>query len=53
MIFTAWKIFEKGGETSWIGWTIGIVSLVAMWLKLPERGVVIVAGVIGIIFLSS
>jgi len=53
MIFTAWKIFEKGGETSWIGWTIGIVSLLAMWLKAPERIVVIMAGIIGIIFLSS
>jgi len=53
MIFTAWKIFEKGGETSWVGWTIGIVSLAAMWLKAPERLVVVAAGIIGIIFLSS
>jgi len=53
MIFTAWKIFEKGGETSWVGWTIGLVSLLAMWLKAPERIVVIMAGIIGIIFLSS
>jgi chromate transporter len=53
MIFTAWKIFEKGGETSWIGWAIGIISLLAMWLKAPERIVVIMAGIIGIIFLSS
>ncbi len=53
MVFTAWKIFEKGGETSWMGWSIGIVSLAAMWLKAPERIVVIIAGIIGVIFLSS
>jgi chromate transporter len=53
MIFTAWKIFEKGGETSWMGWAIGIVSLAVMWLKVPERLVVVAAGIIGIIFLSS
>ena len=53
MLFTAWKIFEKGGETSWMGWTIGILSLIAMWLKAPERVVLIIAGIIGIIFLSS
>ncbi len=53
MVFTAWKIFEKGGETSWVGWSIGIVSLTAMWLKVPERIVVIIAGIIGIIFLTS
>jgi len=53
MLFTAWKIFEKGGETSWVGWTIGIVSLIAMWLKAPERVVIILAGIVGIIFLSS
>ena len=53
MVFTAWKIFEKGGGTGWRGWTIGIVSLIAMWLKAPERIVIIIAGIIGIIFLSS
>ncbi len=53
MIFTAWKIFEKGGETGWVGWTIGLVSLAAMWLKAPERLVVVAAGIVGIIFLSS
>ena len=47
------KIFEKGGETSWTGWVIGITSLTAMWLKAPERIVVIIAGIIGVIFLSS
>lgn len=53
MVFTAWKIFEKGGDTSWAGWTIAIVSLVVMWLKVPERLVVLAAGIIGIIYFSS
>jgi chromate transport protein ChrA len=53
MVFTAWKIFEKGGNTSWAGWAIGIVSLIAMWRKAPERIVIVIAGIIGIIFLSS
>lgn len=53
MIFTAWKIFEKGGETGWLGWTLAIASLALMWLKVPERLVIIMAGLIGIIFLSS
>ena len=53
MLFTAWKIFEKGGATSWHGLVIGILSLAVMWLKVPERLVVVAAGIIGIIFLSS
>jgi len=53
MLFTAWKIFEKGGSTGWQGWVIGILSLTVMWLKVPERLVVVAAGIIGIIFLSS
>lgn len=52
MLFTAAKIFEKGGETGWVGWSIAIVSFAAMWLNAPERIVVIMAGIIGIIFLS-
>ncbi len=52
MLFTAWKIFEKGGSTGWQGWAIGIVSLIAMFLKAPARIVVIVAGLIGVYFLS-
>lgn len=51
MVFTAWKIFQKGGATDWEGWIIGVVSLTAMWLKAPERLVVIIAGIIGILFL--
>ncbi len=53
MVFTAWKIFEKGGDGGWAGWAIGIVSFAAMWFNAPERIVVIIAGIIGIIFLSS
>jgi chromate transporter len=52
MVFTAWKIFQKGGDTSWFGWGLAIASFLAMWFKLPERFVVIAAGIIGIIFLS-
>jgi chromate transporter len=53
MIFTAWKIFEKSGSTGWQGWIIGILSLAVMLLKVPERLVVVAAGIIGVIFLSS
>lgn len=53
MVFTAWKIFEKGGETGLVGWGIGIISLLAMWFKAPERVIVILAGLVGIILLSS
>lgn len=54
MVFTAWKIFDKGsGATGWYGWLLGIVSFTAMWFKLPERIVIILAGLIGIIFLSQ
>ena len=53
MLFTAWKIFEKGGSTGWEGWAIGVISLVAMFSqKVPERIVIIVAGLIGVFFLS-
>jgi chromate transport protein ChrA len=53
MIFTAWKIFQKGGETGWFGWFLGAASFLAMWFKLPERAVVIAAGIIGVVFLSQ
>lgn len=52
MIFTAWKIFEKGGATGWAGWAIGIVSLAAMFLNAPARIIVLIAGLIGAFFLS-
>ena len=52
MLFTAWKIFQKGGATDWRGWAIGIVSLVCMALKVPERLVVVIAAVVGIFLFS-
>ena len=53
MLFTAWKIFEKGGSTGWQGWTIGLVCLAAMASqKVPERIVIIIAGIVGVLFLS-
>lgn len=53
MAFTAWKIFEKGGEMNWFGWAIALVSFVAMWRKIPERLVIVLAGIVGVIFLSA
>ena len=53
MVFTAWKIFEKGSSAGWEAWAIGIVSLVGMFSKrVPERIVIVIAGLIGIFFLS-
>lgn len=52
MLFTAWKIFQKSGDMSWEAWAIGIISMVAMFLKAPARIVVIVAGVIGVYIFS-
>ena len=53
MLFTAWKIFEKGGSTGWEGWAIALVSLIAMFSdKVPERIVIILAGIVGVLFLS-
>lgn len=52
MVFTAWKIFERGGETGWISWAIAVLSLAVMLLKVPERIVIVIAGLVGILFLS-
>lgn len=53
MLFTAWKIFEKGGSTGWEGWAIGLISLIAMISdKVPERIVIIIAGIVGVLFLT-
>ena len=52
MLFTAWKIFEKGGNTGWAGWLIGGVSLISMFLNAPERIIIIIAGIIGALLLS-
>lgn len=53
MLFTAWKIFEKGGTDGWEAWAIGLVSMAGMLTKkVPERFVIIIAGIIGVLFLS-
>lgn len=53
MLFTAWKIFQKGGDGGWDAWAIGLISMVGMLSgKIPERIVIIVAGLIGVLFLS-
>ena len=52
MLFTAWKIFQKGGVTDWRGWVIGIVSLIGMIFKVPERLIVVIAAVAGIFLFS-
>lgn len=53
MVFTAWKIFQKGGTMGWEAWAIGLVSLVGMFSKrVPERILIVIAGLIGIFFLS-
>jgi chromate transporter len=53
MLFTAWKIFQKGGDGGWDAWVIGLLSLAGMLSgKIPERLVIIIAGLIGVFFLS-
>lgn len=52
ILFAAWKIFQKGGETGWQGWLLGAVSLAALWLKAPARIVILVAALIGVFFFS-
>ncbi len=51
MLFTAWKIFQKGGETGPLGWAIGGLSLAAMFLNAPARIVVLAAGLVGVLLL--
>lgn len=52
MLFTAAKIFQKGGATGWAGWLIALASFAAMWFKAPERVVIVFAAIIGVIFFS-
>ena len=52
ILFAAWKIFQKGGDTGWQGWAIGAVSLVALLLEAPARIVVLAAALVGVFFLS-
>ncbi|MCS6992364.1 MAG: chromate transporter [Anaerolineales bacterium] len=51
MVFTAWKIFQKGGETGWFGWVVALVSLVIMAFDIPARLVVLAAGILGVLLL--
>ncbi len=48
MCFTAWKIFQKGGEVGWLSVLIAAVSMAAMLLKAPGRFVLLAAGLVGI-----
>jgi chromate transporter len=52
ILFSAWKIFEKGSETGWQGWLIGAASLAALLLKAPARIVVLAAAVLGVFWFS-
>jgi chromate transporter len=52
ILFAAWRIFQKGGETGWQGWLIGLASLVALLLNAPARIVVLVAALLGIFVFS-
>ncbi len=52
ILFAAWKIFQKGGDTGWQGWLIGALSLAALLLNAPARIVVVVAALVGVFFLS-
>ena len=51
MLFTAWKIFQKGSETGPVGWVIGGISLIALFLDAPARIVVLAAGLLGVLIL--
>jgi len=52
ILFAAWKIFQKGGETGWQGWLLGGISLVALLLEAPERLVILAAALVGVFFFS-
>ena len=52
MLFTAWKIFKNGGDTGFVGWGIGIASLIAMFLDAPARLVLLAAGILGVLILK-
>lgn len=52
ILFSAWKIFQKGGETGWQGWLIGAASLIALLLEAPARIVILLAALLGIFIFS-
>jgi chromate transporter len=52
ILFSAAKIFQKGGETGWQGWMIGIVSLVALLWEAPAWIIVLASAILGIFLFS-
>jgi chromate transporter len=52
ILFAAWKIFQKGGDTGWQGWLIGALSLAALLLNAPARIVVLAAALVGVFLFS-
>ena len=52
ILFAAWKIFQKGGDTGWQGWLIGALSLAALLLNAPARIVILAAALVGVFLFS-
>lgn len=53
MLFTAWKIFQKGGETGPLGWAIGLVSFLVLFKEyIPARFLLLGAGILGILIIK-
>lgn len=52
ILFAAWKIFQKGGQTGWQGWLIAGASLAALLFKAPERLVILAAAILGVFLFS-
>lgn len=48
LVFTAWRLFQRGGETGWLGFALAAASFAAMLLRAPARLVVLAAGLLGI-----
>lgn len=52
ILFAAWKIFQKGGDTGWQGWALAAASMVALLLNAPERLVILAAAILGVLMFS-
>lgn len=52
ILFAAWRIFQKGGETGWQGWLLGGLSLIALFFNAPERLVILAAAILGVFVFS-
>jgi chromate transporter len=52
ILFAAGRIFQKGGETGWQGWLLGMASLLAMLLNAPARIVILAAALLGVFWFS-